>query len=44
MELYYSWWMEDDFYLGYIDEYPNILLRVKAWQIQKMDFGKYTDG
>ena len=22
MELYYSWWMEDDFYLGYIDEYP----------------------
>ena len=22
MELRYSWWMEDDFYLGYIDEYP----------------------
>jgi hypothetical protein len=22
MELHYSWWMEDDFYLGYIDEYP----------------------
>jgi len=22
MELNYSWWMEDDFYLGYIDEYP----------------------
>jgi hypothetical protein len=22
MELSYSWWQEDDFYLGYIDEYP----------------------
>jgi predicted RNase H-like HicB family nuclease len=22
MELSYSWWMEDDFYLGYIDTYP----------------------
>jgi predicted RNase H-like HicB family nuclease len=22
MELSYSWWMEDDFYLGYIDKYP----------------------
>ncbi|MCL1817461.1 MAG: hypothetical protein FWG35_00930 [Spirochaetaceae bacterium] len=22
MELQYSWWMEDDFYLGYLDEYP----------------------
>jgi len=22
MELRYSWWMEDDFLLGYIDEYP----------------------
>jgi hypothetical protein len=21
MELRYSWWTEDDFYLGYIDEY-----------------------
>ena len=22
MELSYSWWKEDDFYFGYIDEYP----------------------
>jgi predicted RNase H-like HicB family nuclease len=22
MELSYSWWKEDNFYLGYIDEYP----------------------
>ena len=22
MELKYSWWEEDGFYLGYIDEYP----------------------
>jgi hypothetical protein len=22
MELSYSWWMEDDFYLGYMDNYP----------------------
>ena len=22
METRYSWWKEDDFYLGYIDEYP----------------------
>ena len=22
MELNYSWWMEDGFYLGYIDEFP----------------------
>jgi len=22
MEVSYFWWMEDDFYLGYIDEYP----------------------
>jgi len=22
MELRYSWWKEDNFYLGYIDEYP----------------------
>jgi len=22
MELSYSWWMDDDFYLGYIDKYP----------------------
>jgi len=22
MEMRYSWWKEDDFYLGYIDEYP----------------------
>ena len=22
MEMQYSWWMEDGFYLGYIDEYP----------------------
>ena len=22
MELSYSWWKEDDFYLGYLDKYP----------------------
>jgi hypothetical protein len=22
MDLSYSWWMDDDFYLGYLDEYP----------------------
>ena len=22
MELSYSWWMEDNFYLGFIDKYP----------------------
>ena len=22
MELNYSWWMEDGFYIGYIDKYP----------------------
>ena len=22
MEIQYSWWMEDKFYLGYLDEYP----------------------
>ena len=22
MEMQYSWWQEDNFYLGYLDEYP----------------------